>query len=154
MNLGAYDQAATLYESCLEGAYEDDPYIMMDFGRALFMSGSHEEAKETLLKIKKEHPNFIQKKETSLLLARAYEELNDTGRALSEYQSVAGIYPGEEPRCRYAMLLNKSGRREEAEKVFNEIIFGSRSNPRYYRREQRQWINLARQHLKLFQNQG
>jgi len=146
-NHGRYDDAITLYESCLEGVYEDDPYILLDLAGAQFMNRSFDEARNSLIKIKRKHPHFINKKKASLLLARAYEELNEVENALAEYKSIAGIYPGEEAKCRYALLLKKIGRIDEAEKIFNEIIYGAGKSPRYYRREQKKWIDLARQNL-------
>lgn len=147
MHIGGYEDAADLYESCLEGAYEDDPYIMLDVARARYLSHSYQKAKERLLVIKKDHANFSRIKEASLLLAMTLEALDETAAALVEYKSVAGLLPGEEGRCRYALLLKKTGRTEEAKKVFNEVIFRTRTSPGYYRRSQRKWVNLAKQNL-------
>ena len=36
---------------------------------------------------------------------------------------------------------------EEAQKVFNQILTRSRQSPNYYRRAQKQWIDMAKQHV-------
>lgn len=147
MHIGGYEDAAELYESCLEGAYEDDPYIMLDAARARFLSHSFHDAKKHLLVIKEQHVKFSRIKDALLLLSMTYEALSEFDAALAEYKAVAGILPGEEGRCRYALLLKKNSQLEEANTVFNEVIYRTRTSPGYYRRSQRQWVNLAKQHL-------
>ena len=85
---------------------------------------------------------------TLLLLAITYERLDDTAAALKEYEAIINAFPGEEARCRYALLLEKSGNIKSAEKTFESIINDAKSSPRYYRRDQKQWIRIAKDHLK------
>jgi len=152
MSLGGYEDAVVLYESCLEGHYENDPNMMVDLANALYLNESFEEAKEQLLKIKKNHPKS-RNKDAFLLLAKTYERLDQIDQALKEYESLIDIYPGEEARCRYALLLKKTGSSQQANQMFNEIIFGASRSPRYYRKSQRKWIEIAKQQLNESQQQ-
>jgi len=56
-------------------------------------------------------------------------------------------YPGEEARCRYALLLEKLGQHERAQRVFREIVESVRGAPSYYRSRQREWLKIARRNL-------
>ncbi len=152
MSLGGYEDAVVLYESCLEGPYEDDPDMIVDLAYALYLNESFEEAKQQLLKIKKNNPRS-KTKDAFLLLAKTYERLDDTDMALKEYESLKDIYPGEEARCRYALLLKKTGNPDLANQMFNEIIFDASRSPRYYRKSQRKWIEIAKQQLNESQQQ-
>jgi hypothetical protein len=67
--------------------------------------------------------------------------------ALAQYERVVPKYPGEEARCRYAMLLEKLGQHERAQRVFREIVESVRGAPSYYRSRQREWYSIARQNL-------
>jgi hypothetical protein len=40
------------------------------------------------------------------------------------------------------------GDRAGAEKLFREIVAAMRDAPSYYRRRQREWVNIARQNLR------
>ncbi len=77
------------------------------------------------------------------MLARTYEELGDTERALEDYAKLLRSFSGEEARCRYALLLKKLGRQEEAARQFNEILKNARLSPKYYEKTQKGWIKIA-----------
>jgi hypothetical protein len=146
VNVGQYQEAVDLYLTCLEGVYEDEPFIILDLANALYLNNSFEEAKERLLYIKKHHKNY-KNKDVSLLLAKTHENLDETDQALAEYSELVKVYPGEEARCRYALLLKKNGQLEESQRLFGEIIAGAKRSPGYYRRNQKKWINIAKQNL-------
>ena len=56
-------------------------------------------------------------------------------------------YPGEEARCRYALLLKKLGQEERARRVFREIVESVKGSPGYYKRRQREWVSIARKNM-------
>jgi hypothetical protein len=56
-------------------------------------------------------------------------------------------YPGEEARCRFALLLKDLGQTERAQALFQEIVKSVRGAPGYYRSRQREWYRIARQQL-------
>jgi hypothetical protein len=57
-------------------------------------------------------------------------------------------YPGEEARCRFALLLRQLGQDQRAQQYFREILDSVKGAPGYYRRRQMEWVRIARQNLK------
>ena len=93
------------------------------------------------------NPDF-RSSEGHLLYARAVEASGDIAAARHEYDAVVQGHPGEEARARYALLLKREGDTTGAERLFREILKRADALPRYYRREQREWIDLAKRELK------
>lgn len=147
LNIGAYEDAITLFESCLEGIFENEPDIIFDLAQAHFANENYEEAKERLLQLKNADPN-PRNKEILLFLAITYEKLNEIDLAFEEYEALVDVYPGQEARCRHAILLKRTGHKEEAKKLFNEILRTARMSPRYYRRIHKKWIEIAKENLR------
>ncbi|MCP4219289.1 MAG: tetratricopeptide repeat protein [bacterium] len=146
MRIGAYEEAIPVYESCLEGIFADEPYLIIELAGAYYQKGAFEKAKDQLLKIKENHPRD-RYKEAFLLLAMTYESLYEPENATEEYEELVNIFPGEEARCRYALFLKKTGSEEEARDMFKEIIKAGEQSPGYYRRSQKKWLAVARQNL-------
>jgi hypothetical protein len=146
LRAGRYGEAIELYKRCLSGAFKDDAGLTLELAYAYFQNGSYELAKTKLDELG-EASLSIRDRERSLLYARTLEQLGDVEGALQEYETVVKQASGEEARCRYAMLLDRSGQPEKARLVFHEIVARARRSPRYYRRQQKQWIDIARQNL-------
>ena len=70
-----------------------------------------------------------------------------TARALFEYEALSGYYPGEEARCRQALLLQKIGQVAEAKAVFSDIVSSVDKASKTYFRSQRDWYEVARRNL-------
>ena len=84
-----------------------------------------------------------------LLYARALELQGKTAEALTAYRKVVPpVFPGEEARCRYGMLLQKTGMQDEARAQFAEIVKSLDGAPSHYRRAQKEWGEIARAGLK------
>jgi hypothetical protein len=81
--------------------------------------------------------------EAQLLYARTLEALGRDGEAAREYEHLVTHAPGEEVRCRYALLLQRSGRVLEALGLYKEILSRSRRAPGHYPRQEREWITIA-----------
>lgn len=139
---GDYQRAAELYRSSLKGLYKTDPQLMLGLAKAQFALGLFQETKETLDALIAANPNF-RSAEGHLLYARAIEEAGDLQAALHEFETLAPGYPGEEGRARYGMLLKRDGQLEKAREVFSEIVKRVNAGPKYYRREQREWVEIA-----------
>lgn len=78
------------------------------------------------------------------MYARALEALGRDGEAADEYRALVTHYPGEEARCRYALLLERGGNRCAAAALFAEILKRHRRAPRHYRQAQAEWVETAR----------
>lgn len=142
-----FDNAIDTYQKCLEDIREDDLSIIEGLSCAYFFKGDFENAKQYLEKLLKTRENR-KGDQFDLLYARTLEELGDIDDALKAYSEFSRLFSGEEARCRYAMLLAKVGKNQEAENLFNEILRNSRLSPKFYVREQKQWIDIAKKQMK------
>ena len=138
------DEARQLYTALLKQEAHN-PHIMQNLALCQYLAKNYSAAKQTLDELIAHNPDY-NSAEGHLLYAKTLEALGETQQALEEYQVVVQNFPGEEARYRYALLLKASGDMHEAGKIFNEILTRARHSPQYYRRAQKQWIDLAKQH--------
>lgn len=143
---GDYAQAAEMYRSGLRGLYRTDPDLMLGLARSQFALGQPAEARRTLDDLIAANPDF-RSPEGHLLYARSLEETGDLPGALHEYASLVDDYPGEEARVRYGLLLRRQGLDAQAAEVFRASIRRTGLAPKYYQRQQREWVDLARRAL-------
>ena len=146
INAGRFNEAISLLKSCQSGVNNDDPTIIEGLSLAYFFQQNYEEAQKKLIKLK-EIQGDKQSNEFKILMARTYEELGDNQKALEQYGQLVKLFSGEEARCRYGLLLKKMGRQKEARDVFNEIIKEARVAPKFFRRTQKQWIDIAKKEV-------
>ena len=139
---GRHAQAMEVYRSALTGLYEFDPKIMLGLAGTQFASGDPAGARATLELLIAKNPDFISP-DGHLLYARAVEDSGDSTKALEEYATLAGYYPGAEAAVRYAALLRKLGRGDDAARVLRELLEQARIAPAYYRRTQKEWLTAA-----------
>ncbi len=141
-NSGDYQQAAELYRSGLRGLYATDPELMLGLARSQFALNLHAEARQTLDALIAANPDF-RSNDGHLLYARCLEALGDIPGAIHEYEALVEGFPGEEARVRFGLLLKREGRTAQASEIFKTVLKRSRVAPKYYQREQREWIDIA-----------
>lgn len=141
-NSGDYQQAAELYRSGLRGLYATDPELMLGLARSQFALNLHTEARQTLDALIAANPDF-RSNDGHLLYARCLEALGDIPGAIHEYEALVEGFPGEEARVRFGLLLKREGRTAQASEIFKTVLKRSRVAPKYYQREQREWIDIA-----------
>jgi hypothetical protein len=64
-----------------------------------------------------------------------------------EYAAVAPGYPGAEARLRYALLLKRRGKLDEARRLLKDLVDGAKLGPPHYRKAQAEWLERARREL-------
>jgi hypothetical protein len=138
--------AASLYREILTGVHATDAAMMLGLAGALFAQGDFAATQAELEALRAANPEY-HSPEGHLLYARSLEEQGQTEKALAEYDALSTYYPGQEARCRYAQLLQRSGRESDARRLYQEICQAIDYGPRYQRREQRQWYRLAERGL-------
>jgi hypothetical protein len=143
---GQAAEAAALYRDALVGVHATDPGMMLGLARALFAQGDTAETEIVLDKLREANPDY-NTPDGHLLYVRSLEDQGKIDAALEEYRALAVYYPGQEARCRYAMLLLRSGRADEARRMFGEICQLIEYGPRHQRRAQRAWYDIARRSL-------
>jgi hypothetical protein len=144
---GAYADAAALYRAALTGQFRDDPALLLGLARAQFLSGDAAGAQANLDALKAADANAFSA-DAHLLYARALEAQGKTADASIEYGKLMRYFPGEEARCRYAMLLDATGEHERARQVFADVLKSLDGAPRHYRNAQKQWHDIARAAVK------
>lgn len=146
MEVGFYDDAISLYQDCLKGIEEHNPHTMLKLAQANFALNNYQHAKEILEDLMRFNPDF-RSTTGHLLYARTLENLNLDEQALHEYEILSTSYPGEEARTRYALLLKKGGKTEEAIQLFRETLTRAKHAPRYYRKREKEWIAIAQSNV-------
>jgi len=125
---GQHAEALELYRGILTGIHSDDPGMLLGMAQAAYGTGQYDLAMQTVLKLGESNPRH-QPVEAQLLHAKALEALGRDGEAADDYA---------------AMLLKRLGDRDAAKALFDEILSRSRRAPSHYRRQEREWIDIAR----------
>jgi len=137
---GMFDEAIRIYEGCLEGPHQNDPGILFSCARAYFYNGAFRQAEEILQRLEKAHPKF-RRDEAQLLEARVLDAIGETQRSAEIFERLRNTYVGFEAKYRYALLLKKLGRDDEAAELFDFIAKNAR---RSALESEQEWVKLAR----------
>jgi hypothetical protein len=143
---GDYDDAIEILRSALTGVHSDDPALLFALARALVATEDGAGAQAALDTLQAANPKFVSA-DAHLLYARALELQKKDDEALQEYEKLVRYYPGEEARCRYALLLKIHGEASRAREMFEEILKLTDSAPGHYRKAQREWRDIAKRNL-------
>jgi hypothetical protein len=146
VNERLFDPAIALYGECLQGAYRQDRHLLEGLSCAYFFKGDYRNAKTNLTQLSQNAPEHGSDP-FQLLLARTHEALGELEAAKAAYSGMLKRFSGEEARCRYALLLKQSGQVEEARRLFQEILNNVRLSPRYYRKAQKPWVEIAKKEI-------
>lgn len=142
---GRMDDAVAVLRGSLTGIFENDPQVLGELCRALYEAGRLDEAREVFEQLRR---STAPTPEHLLLSARIYEDAGDVENALREYAGLTGRGTGEEARCRYALLLQRVGRHDEAAALFDGIVRHARLSSPLYRKTEKPWIDIAERELK------
>lgn len=144
---GRFNDAIELYKSAMAGPIgADDPVLLRGMARAKLLAGDGAGAVEAFEKLKKLDKAAFDA-DVELDYARALALVGRTDDALRQYESVVPRYPGEEARCRFALLLQSLGQTDRARALFQEIVKSVKGAPGFYRSRQREWARIAREQL-------
>jgi hypothetical protein len=148
IRMGRFADAAELYESAMQGPLGgSDPTLLKGLGRARMLLEQGAESEALFLKLKEVDPAaFDADAELDYARALALQSKNDA--AVAQYEKVVARYPGEEARARFGLLLESLGQQARAQALFTEILKSVKGAPSYYRSRQREWVSIAKAHLK------
>jgi hypothetical protein len=141
-----FDAAIGVYEGGLKGIFEHDPTLLLGLARAQFAKKDFIAAREALERLIRNNPDF-KSADGHLLYARTLEAQEALDEAEREYAAVAPVYPGAEARLRYALLLKRRGKGDEARQILKDLLDGAKLGPAHYRRAQAEWLDRARREL-------
>jgi hypothetical protein len=140
--LGHHQEAEQLYARAATGIHADDPVLLLGRATALVELGRFAEAL-ALLETLGHDEDKGRGPQAALTLGRAYEGLARTKEADTAYQWAAGRLPGLEGLGRYAAFLARNGRAAEAREAIVEMDRRIASANPQFRKEGRQWRDLA-----------
>jgi hypothetical protein len=148
IRMGRFADAVELYESAMQGPLGgSDPALLKGLGRARMLSGDGAGAEALFVTLKEVDPAaFDADAELDYARALALQGKNDA--AVAQYEKVVARYPGEEARARFGLLLESLGQQARAQALFTEILKSVKGAPSYYRSRQREWVSIAKSHLK------
>lgn len=143
--VGMFGEAARLYRSCLQGAYANDPQLLLRLAGAELMREELKETDTLLQRLEAEHSAF-KPMEVKLLRARLLEK-TDTSSALTLYEALVPVFSGLEAKCRYAALLRELGHESQARNMLEEVLqHAKRFNIQH--EGELEWVRFARASLK------
>jgi hypothetical protein len=143
---GQHAEAIEVIQGGLRGIFEHDPTLLLGLAQAQFAVGDFASARSTLERLIQHNPDF-KSPDGHLLYARTLEALNALDEAEHEYAAAAPGYPGAEARVRYAVLLKRRGKLDEARRILKDLLDGARLAPKHYRKAQAEWLERARREL-------
>ncbi len=144
---GAYADAVAIYRDTAVGQFKDDPALLLGLARAQFLDDDAAGAQASLDALQVADPSFVSG-DAHLLYARALEAQGKSEDALAEYRRLVPYFSGEEARGRFAMLLEKTGARDEARMIYQEILKLLDGAPSRYQKAQKEWCDIARKALR------
>jgi hypothetical protein len=148
IKMGRFADAVELYESAMAGPLgASDATLLKGLARAKMLSDDGAAAEALFLQLKQVDPNASDA-DAELDYARALALQGKNDAAVRQYENVVPRYPGEEARCRFALLLLQLGQQQRAQQLFREILDSVKGAPSYYRRRQAEWVRIAKQNLK------
>lgn len=139
--LGRHDEAERLYAEAAHGIHAEDPALLLGRANALLELNRGAEAITVLEKLGADPE--AHSPAATLAFGRAYEAVGrqaDAARALKE---ASERVPGFEGMARYAAFLARSGRRDEARAIVDDLDRRMTRLRGHFRKEAQQWRDLA-----------
>jgi hypothetical protein len=143
---GRAADAVRLYEAALAGARGVDPALAFGLAHAHFENRDFAQCAATLDRVRQNDGSF-RVPEMQLLYARSLEAAGRFDEAKAAYAVAAEVCPGEEARCRRALLLRRAGEPEAALELFQSIVRSVAKADPAYLRTQREWFEIAKREL-------
>jgi hypothetical protein len=143
---GRAADAVKLYEAALAGTRGTDPALTFGLAHAHFENRDYAHCVATLDRMRQADGRF-RVPEMQLLYARSLEADGRFDDAKAAYATAVEICPGEEARCRQALLLRRAGDPEAALALFQEIVRSVAKADPAYLRTQREWFEIAKREL-------
>ena len=143
---GRAADAVKLYEAALAGTRGHDPALAFGLAHAHFENRDYGSCAATLDRVRQADGRF-RVPEMQLLYARSLEADSRFDEAKAAYAAAVEICPGEEARCRQALLLRRSGEPEAALDLFQAIVRSVAKADPAYLRTQREWFEIAKREI-------
>lgn len=120
LNRGQSKLAKELYEQCLEGAYKDDPSVLIRLLDANFLEGHDDEVVRIGTQLKN-NLDFSKSRER-VSYALALQATDQIALAEQEFQQMDVSYANYYQRLSYARFLHSTGKESEANAKIDELV--------------------------------
>lgn len=119
-NLNQFEEAIVKYESCLQGNFKTDSYVLTQCGLAYFEFRNFEKAVDRL-KLAYSDSSFKRSK-AHLAYALSLDEIGKTNEAFKEFELMNSSSSYIELRYQYALFLLNHDKKEEACSILELIL--------------------------------
>ncbi len=141
-----FQDSIDVLEKGLTGIHSSDPHVLEGLCFSYFKIENYKKAKEYLSLLEKITEGPLEN-QLIIIKSRIYEALGNEKEALYHYKAILHTCTGEEARCRYALLLKKSGQISAAREVFEEILKNAKQYPKQYKKFQNEWVSIAKNEI-------
>jgi hypothetical protein len=142
-----YDEVIALLEPALTGHFTEDPLLLEGLAYAYYDKGDYSGALKYIQKIY-DRPDGTPQDYIRLLRARALIASRDLKTARAELEELVKHFTGEEARIALAQLVDQMGDHAEARRIYEDIVTRSKHAPKYYLKQEREWIEMAERALR------
>jgi hypothetical protein len=142
---GHMDKAIALYESSLEGNFEENEYVLRQLIVAYYQVRRYDEIIPIAKKIYKV-PQFARSR-AHVLYATALDYTGHPELAEKEFRQLKSRFSDYEARYQYSRFLVRAGRPDEARQLLTELLGESSHLSSRERRYNRNWFTLAKDEL-------
>jgi len=140
------NDAITLYEDSLQGAFTENEYVRAQLIIAYNLVGRYADIVPIARKIY-HLPQFLRSR-VHILYAIALEKTGNAAQAEAEFKTMKVRYAYFEARYEYGMFLLRSVRHAEAKNIFNEMIGEYSYLSSREKRVSRKWVSAAKDAMK------
>jgi hypothetical protein len=137
---GHWEAAESLFRTCLEGQFAEDPAALLGHARALVELNRFEEAItriDQLRALGREGP------QEALVFARAAQGLGENADAEEAYAFAAPRIPSLEAHARYIVFLRATDQEAQARKQLADFDFRLARIPSHFQAEAKAWRAFA-----------
>jgi hypothetical protein len=143
---GQVQKAVALYEKSLTGNFVDNEHVLKQLMLAYYDEQQFQKVVDAAQKIYT-RPQFNRSR-AHIYYVIALEKTGNPLKAEEEFAKLGGRFSQYEARFQYGKFLQRQQRTEEATALFNEIIKEETHLGPIERRENKYWIQMAKQELK------
>ena len=142
-----YEDAQQLLQRALTGAYSDDPLLMFRLAACHFELGQYTECKTLLDQLIEQNSDY-KNQEAHLLYARTLVALDDSDKAIHEFDALEQYYTGPDAKFYYGQLLKQQQKYAQALPLFESIVAASEQSGRHYKSLHKDIVRQAKEELQ------
>jgi len=146
LGAGHTDKAITLYESSLTGNFTENEYPIVQLILAYFQQKRYADILPIAKKIY-HRPQFARSKQ-HIYYAMALSFTGHNAEAEAEFKQMKGKFANFEASYQYGCFLIRSGRKEEAQHLYDEILTEFPHLTPREKRSNREWYNLTKEEMR------